>query len=144
LRVDVIKRALISGVPSFVIYLMMRRFGIAQARTVAFASIVATQLAQTLDLGRSESHLTRSVSGAVAGSAAVLLAALTVPTVRNFLNLAVLSPFGWQLIGAGALTAWGLSRVFSSSLLKVARRSAIDSTQFRHSHHKCIGLVCKP
>jgi magnesium-transporting ATPase (P-type) len=114
LRFDVMKRALISGVPSFAIYLMMRKFGIAQARTAAFASIVATQLAQTLDIGRSEGHLTRSVSGAVAGSAAVLLAALTVPTVRDFLNLAALSPFGWQLIGAGALTALGVSRVFSS------------------------------
>jgi magnesium-transporting ATPase (P-type) len=123
LRFDVIKRALISGVPSFVIYLMMRRFGIAQARTVAFASIVATQLAQTLDVGRTERHLTRSVSVAVAGSAAILLAALTVPPVRNFLHLAVLSPFGWQLIGAGSLAAWGLSRL--SALLKGSQRSAI-------------------
>ena len=91
----------------------MRRCGLGEARTAAFASIVATQLAQTLDVGRSEGSLTPSVSGAVAGSAGVLLAALTVPPVRNFLNLTALSPFGWLLIGTGALTAAGLSRVFA-------------------------------
>lgn len=125
LRIDVMKRALISGVPSFAIYLMMRRFGVPQARTAAFASIVATQLAQTLDVGRSEGHLTRSVSGAVGVSTAVLLAALTVPAVRQFLNLAALSPFGWELIGAGALAAWGVSRVSSSAWVKGARRPVL-------------------
>ena len=43
-----------------------------QARSVAFASIVSTQLAQTLDVGWAEGTLTRSVFGAVVGSAAVL------------------------------------------------------------------------
>jgi cation-transporting P-type ATPase I len=113
LRLDIIKRATISAIPSLATYLIMRRCGLPQARTAAFASIVATQLAQTLDVGRSEGHLTRSVSSAVAGSASVLLAALTVPPIRTFLNLATLSPLGWVLIGAGALTAMGLSRIFS-------------------------------
>ncbi len=113
LRFDILKRATISAVPSFAIYLMMRSSGIPQARTAAFASIVATQLAQTLEVGRSEGHLTRPVSGAVAASASVLLAALTVPVLRNFLNLAVLSPFGWGLVGLGGLVALGVSCVLA-------------------------------
>jgi cation-transporting ATPase I len=113
LRFDITKRAIISAVPSFVSYLIMRRSGVAQARTVAFASIVATQLAQTLDAGRSEGSFTGSVFAAVAGSAGALLAILTVPPLRTFFNLAVLSPFGWLLIGAGALTALLLCQIFA-------------------------------
>jgi hypothetical protein len=82
---------------------------------VAFASIVATQLSQTLDLGRVEGGLSRSVLGAVAGSAGALIAALTVPPLRTFLGLATPTPVGWTLIGAGAVAAVGISRVFSSA-----------------------------
>jgi hypothetical protein len=85
-----------------------------EARSVAFASIVANQLAQTLDAGWSEGNLTRSVLGAVGGSTAVLLATLTVPPLRNFLNLVTPGPLGWTLIGAGALVSVILNRLFSS------------------------------
>jgi cation-transporting P-type ATPase I len=113
LRFDITKRAIISAVPSFISYLIMLRFGVAQARTVAFTSIVATQLAQTLDAGRSEDSFTGSVFAAVAGSAGALLAILTVPPLRTFFNLAVLSPFGWLLIGAGTLSALALCQAFA-------------------------------
>jgi magnesium-transporting ATPase (P-type) len=111
LRLDILKRATISAAPSLATYLLMLSSGIPQARTTAFASIVATQLAQTLEVGRSEGSLTSSVSSAVAGSAGVLLATLMVPGLRDFLNLVALVPFGWMLVGGGAVSALGLSRV---------------------------------
>jgi len=77
---------------------------------VAFASVVGTQLAQTLDAGRSEDSLTRSVFGAVLGSVGVLLAALTVPPLRGFLGLVTPIPSSWLLIGITALVAPILGR----------------------------------
>ena len=57
----------------------------------------------TLRVGRAEEGLSRSVSGAVAGSAALLAATLTLAPLRNFLGLAVPTPFGWILVAGGAL-----------------------------------------
>jgi hypothetical protein len=88
-----------------------------QARSVAFATIVATQLAQTLDVGRSEGTLTRPVVGAVAGSLSVLAAAFTIPPLRSFLHLVQPAPLGWLLIGGGSLLAVLLSRILASSKL---------------------------
>src|SRR5207302_10169152 len=52
LRNDIIRRAMLSAVPALISYaIMLKR---PDARTVAFASIVATQLAQTLDEGWAE------------------------------------------------------------------------------------------
>jgi magnesium-transporting ATPase (P-type) len=113
LRNDVLCRAIASAVPALVSYVVMLSAGLAAARTVAFASIVVTQLAQTLDAGRTEEHLTRTVLGAVVGSAAVLVATLTVPSLRMFLDLVVPGPLGWALIGGSALLAVILSRVLA-------------------------------
>jgi hypothetical protein len=101
---------MLSAVPALVSYLIILKRP--DARTVAFASIIATQLAQTLDEGRAEGHLTKSVLGAVAGSGGMLIAALMLPTLRNILNLAPLSPLGWSLIGAGALAAVVTNRIY--------------------------------
>jgi calcium-translocating P-type ATPase len=110
LRNDIIRRAMLSAIPALVSYaLMLKR---PDARTVAFASIVATQLAQTLDEGRAEGRLTKSVLGAVAGSGGMLVAALMLPSWRHILNLAPLSPLGWSLIGAGALSAVITNRIY--------------------------------
>jgi magnesium-transporting ATPase (P-type) len=111
LRNDVLRRAIASALPALGSFFLTARIGtLPEAQAVAFASIIATQLAQTLDTGWSEGNLTRSVLGAVAGSAGVLVVALTVPSVRNFLTLVVPSPMGWLLIGTGALTAVILNR----------------------------------
>jgi hypothetical protein len=93
--------------------LALRSGGLPEARTVAFASIVATQLAQTLDAGRVEGGLTRSVFGAVAGSTGLLLAALTVRPLRDFLGLVTPAPLGWAMIGTGAFVAMLIGRVRS-------------------------------
>ncbi|HEU5226440.1 MAG TPA: cation-transporting P-type ATPase, partial [Ktedonobacteraceae bacterium] len=106
LRTEVFQRGIATAFPSLVNYLiMLGTRALPEARSVAFASIIATQLAQTLDAGRSEGTLTRPVLAAVAGSTGVLLAAFVVPSLRNFLRLVVPSPLGWALIGSGALLA---------------------------------------
>jgi magnesium-transporting ATPase (P-type) len=116
LRYDILRRAVTSAAPALAAYLILLSSGVPQARTAAYASIVATQLAQTLDVGRYEGGLTRSVFAAVACSAAILVATLTVPPLRTFLNLVALSPLGWGLIGAGALIAVVVNRLLSPTI----------------------------
>lgn len=115
LRNEVFSRGSATALPSLLSYLIMLGAGaLPEARSVAFASIVGTQLAQTLDAGRAEGTLTRPVLAAVAGSTGVLLAAFALPPLRQFLQLVVLSPLGWALIGSGALVAVVLHRLFVS------------------------------
>ena len=110
LRHDVLRRGAATAAPALAGYLLALPAGLPQARTVAFAGIVATQLAQTLDAGRAEGGLTHSVLGAVAGSGALLMAALTVPALRELLLLAAPAPLSWALIAASAPAAVLLSR----------------------------------
>jgi magnesium-transporting ATPase (P-type) len=127
LRNDILRRAVTCSAPSLASYLITLGTGtLPQARAVAYTSIIGTQLAQTLDSGRAEGRLTSSVVGAVAGSAAMLAATLTVPPLRNFLNLAVPGPLGWTLVGAGSLAAVLLNR-----LLTVATAANPDKTEYR-------------
>ena len=115
LRDEIFRRAIISAGPALVSYLLMLGAStLPEARSVAYASIIATQLAQTLDAGRAEGRLTRSVFGAVAGSTGMLIATLGVPPLRAFLNLVMPGPLGWALIGGGALLAVVLNRVLAS------------------------------
>jgi magnesium-transporting ATPase (P-type) len=115
LRRDVRRRGTGTALPALAAYIAaLRSSGLAEARSVAFASIVTTQLAQTLDVGRAEGTLTRSVFGAVAGSAAVLVATLTLPPLQGFLALATPGPFGWALIGAASLAAILVGRGLST------------------------------
>lgn len=114
LRRDVLRRGAATALPSLAAYgAALATAGLPQARTVAFAAIVATQLAQTLDAGRAEGGLNRAVLGAVGGSAAVLVAALTVPALRGFLSLTLPTPTGVALIVAAALLAVPLGRVLA-------------------------------
>jgi cation-transporting P-type ATPase I len=116
LRTDVLRRGTATAAPSLAAFLLtLGSGGLAQARSVAFASVVSTQLAQTLDAGRAEGTLTRSVFGAVAGSTGVLVTALTLPPLRDFLGLVALTPAGWALVGIGALAAVLLGRGLSFS-----------------------------
>ena len=82
---------------------------------MAFASVVATQLAQTLALGRNAEGFSRSVLAAVAGSSALLVAALTVGPLRALLGLSWPTLLGWALIGAASVAAVPLNRLLSSS-----------------------------
>jgi len=112
LHSDLWRRAVTSAIPALISYIiMLSKRTLPEARAVAFASIVATQLAQTLDVGRSRDGLTRSVLSAVLGSTGVLIATLLVRPLRDFLNLVTPGVIGWLLIGIGALAAVILNRV---------------------------------
>jgi cation-transporting ATPase I len=111
LRNDLLRRATSTALPSLASYLLVQRAGMPQAAsTVAFGSIITTQLAQTLAAGRAEGHITPSVLGAVAASGSVLVSTLTVPPLRTALQLVPPPALGWLLIGAGAPVAVLLNR----------------------------------
>jgi magnesium-transporting ATPase (P-type) len=115
LRRDVLRRGLATGVPSLAAYLLMQGLGRpAEAGGVAFTGVVATQLAQTLEVGRVEGTLSRQVVGAVAGSFALLLGTVTLPPLRNLLGLQTPSPLGWGAIAGAAGSAVVISRAISA------------------------------
>jgi len=99
LRADVVRRGLATAGPALGAYGLATVVGTpAQARSVAFGAIVATQLAQTISLGRSESSLTRPVIGAIAGSGGFAIAAMVVSPLSAFLGLGLPTLSGCGLI----------------------------------------------
>lgn len=118
LRRSIFHRGLATSVPSFAAYLLsVRTTEPVRARAVAFTSIVGTQLAQTLDLGRAEGRLSREVLGAVGGSAAFMAAALAFPPLQQFLGLALPTPYGMALCTLAALSSVLISRVLTGDRL---------------------------
>jgi calcium-translocating P-type ATPase len=114
LRRDVLRRGTATAVPALAAFLAARGLGQSgQASSVAFGTIVATQLSQTLDAGWTEGNLNKSVLGAVAGSTGMLASALTFRPLRNLLGLELPGPLGWGLMGAGAAAAVILSRALT-------------------------------
>ncbi|HEV2093186.1 MAG TPA: HAD-IC family P-type ATPase [Rubrobacter sp.] len=135
LRGDILRRGTATAAPSLAAYLLaLRSGGLPEARTVAFASIVATQLAQTLDAGRVEGGLNRSVLGAVSGSAGLLAAALTLRPLRDFFGLTTPTPLGLGLVGAGALVAVLLGRARSSARLTGPLHPSLPASPTGVSH----------
>ncbi|MBE3558626.1 MAG: HAD-IC family P-type ATPase [Ktedonobacteraceae bacterium] len=127
LRNELLRRALTTSLPSLAAYLLtLRQGGQFAARSVAFASIITTQLAQTLDMGRSEGHFTSSVSAAVAGSLAVLAATFALPPLRQFLGLVIPSPAGWLLIAGATVISLFSSRLLAAHLSPKRRTSALS------------------
>jgi cation-transporting ATPase I len=115
LRNDILRRGTATAAPALAAHLIaLRSGGLPLARTVAFASIITTQLAQTLDVGRAEGGLSRSVLGAVTGSAGLLVTTLAVGPLRDFLVLAMPGTLGLALVGAATLIALLLSRGLAS------------------------------
>lgn len=118
LRNDVLRRGVATATPSLAAYLIaLGSSTLPQARTVAFASVVANQLAQTIDASWVEGNLTPGVFGAVGGSIGLLGAALAIPPLRAFLGLAIPSPLGWGLIAAGTALAPLLSHLLAGARL---------------------------
>jgi magnesium-transporting ATPase (P-type) len=114
LRRDVFRRGVATGLPSLGAFLLMQGLGRqAEAGSVAFTSVIATQLAQTLEVGRVEGTLSPQVLGAVAGSLAVLFGTVTIPPLRNLLSLQTPSPFGWSTITIAAGSAVLISKAIS-------------------------------
>jgi magnesium-transporting ATPase (P-type) len=111
LRDEIVRRGVATALPTLVVYALAARSGSAPAaRSVAYTSIVTTQLGQTLDLGRVEGGLTGPVMQATVGSVAVLAASLWLPPLPAFLGLAPISPTGLALAAGAALAAVGLGR----------------------------------
>ena len=111
LRDEVLARGGATALPSLSAYLVALRVGgPSLARTIAFASIVSTQLAQTLDAGTSAGELDPSIRRVVLGSAGVLAAILLLPPARGFLGLVAPGPVGWLLIGASSMSSVMLAR----------------------------------
>jgi calcium-translocating P-type ATPase len=115
LRRGILRRGIATSVPSFAAYLLASRTADpARRRAVAFTSVVSGQLAQTLDLGRTEGQLSPEVLGAVAGSAAFVGAALMFPPLQQFLGLALPTPFGLALCGAATFASLAISRILDA------------------------------
>jgi magnesium-transporting ATPase (P-type) len=114
LKRDVLRRAIATGVPSLGAYLTMQALsGPQQASAAAFTSVVATQLAQTLEVGRVEGLLSRSVVNAVGASVALLVGTVSLPPLRNAFGLISPSPLGWGVIGISSGAAVLLSRAIT-------------------------------
>jgi magnesium-transporting ATPase (P-type) len=111
LRTDILRRGIATSAPTFGVYLLASRIlSPAAGRSVAYLSVVTTQLAQTTDLGQAEGGLTRSVLGAVALSLGVVGTTFRVPTVRTFLGLASPTVTGVLLSGAASGLSVALAR----------------------------------
>jgi magnesium-transporting ATPase (P-type) len=118
LRRDVLRRGVATGLPSLAAFLVMQGLGRqVEAGSVAFTSVVATQLAQTLEVGRVEGTLSPQVIGAVAGSLGVLLSTVMFPPLRNLLGLQTPSPLGWGAIAVAS----GSAVVISSAMGRFTR-----------------------
>jgi magnesium-transporting ATPase (P-type) len=116
LRRDVLRRGVATAGPALAAFLLAQRSrSLPEAGAVAFGTVVATQLSQTLDAGWAEGNLSSTVLAAVAGSAGLLASALTVRPFRDLLGLGLLSPLGWGLIGTGAVAAVALNRIFAAA-----------------------------
>jgi magnesium-transporting ATPase (P-type) len=112
LRRDVFRRGIATGLPSLTAFLLAHGVGGAvQGGAVGFTSIISTQLAQTLEAGRVEGTLSRSVVGAVTASAGLLLSVLLLPPLRNFLGLVAPNAVGWGLVGGASVSAVAISRL---------------------------------
>jgi hypothetical protein len=114
LRNEILRRGFATATPSLAAYVLARPGASpAQARGVAFGSIVATQLGQALTMGRADGRLTGSVGRAVLGSAAALAAMLTFAPVQGFLGLATPTPAGVALILGATAAAVLISRLLA-------------------------------
>jgi magnesium-transporting ATPase (P-type) len=114
LRLDIFRRGLSTAIPSLTAYLLALRGQGPQASGVAFASLVADQLAQTLDLGLSEGRPGRALIWSVISSAGVQAAAFLVPPAPALLGLASPPLGGWLLVAGSAVAAVLLSRLFDA------------------------------
>lgn len=117
LRIDVLRRAATTAIPAGLVTLWAYRALPAEASTIGFASLVAAQIAQALELGVTGSGLTPSLLTGVAASTLVLAASLTIPPARALLGLAPLSPTGLAAT-AVAVAATVLSSRLSTTLIR--------------------------
>jgi cation-transporting ATPase I len=109
LRTDILRRGAATALPSLAAYALAARRG--RGQTVAFASVIATQLAQTADLGATGRRFSRPVAGAVAVSVVVLAGMLGLPALRSGLGLAAPGLVELALVGGAAVASLVLARI---------------------------------
>jgi magnesium-transporting ATPase (P-type) len=115
LRREIFTRAAATATPALAAYLLARTFlGARRAQSVGFASIVLTQLTQTLDAGREDGRTSLATTAAAGGSAALLTAALHARRAQAFLGLTAPGLLGWTLIVAAGLAAPAVSRTLAA------------------------------
>jgi magnesium-transporting ATPase (P-type) len=108
---DTLRRGVATAAASLGSYAWMRGVaGPAEAGAVAFASLICTQLAQSLDAARAQRTLSRWSLTAVGGSAAALGLVLGVPPLREFLGLLAPSAQGWGAVAASSVAAVAVNR----------------------------------
>ncbi|HWF49389.1 MAG TPA: cation-transporting P-type ATPase [Solirubrobacteraceae bacterium] len=88
---DIVRRGAATALPALAAVLAAPLLG-AAPQTVAFASIVITQLAQTLRTDQGQGRPSAPVLTAIAGSGALLGASLAAPPLRRFLALPAPTP----------------------------------------------------
>jgi calcium-translocating P-type ATPase len=118
LRAEIFTRAAATAAPAIAGYLLARLLlSPAKAQAVGFASIVVTQLAQTLEASRTSGGVSHATAAAVAGTVAALAAALHLRPLATFLGLAAPGALGWLLVaGSGAAAP-----VVARALVETAR-----------------------
>ncbi len=125
----IVRRAIATAAPALAAVIVAPLVG-AQGPAVAFASIVCTQLAQTVQAGRREGQLSTAVMAAIAGSGGVTALAFALPPLRQFLGLPTPTPASLALIAATAPGAVWLAELLAgngdrSALEEHARRPIV-------------------
>jgi magnesium-transporting ATPase (P-type) len=116
LRREILVRATATATPALAAYLAARALvGVQQAQSVGFASIVLTQLTQTLDASHAAGGASTATAAAVGGSTALLAAALYARPLQTFLGLASPGGLGWILIAAAGMTAPAVARALGQN-----------------------------
>jgi magnesium-transporting ATPase (P-type) len=109
-------RTVATALPSLATYLLTGGAGSGEAQSAAFASVVTTQLAQTLVSGTSDRRIAPPVAAAVGVSGALVVGGFALPAVRSLLGLTPLSPFGWTLVAGSTLAAPMLHRLLAAGV----------------------------
>jgi magnesium-transporting ATPase (P-type) len=120
----IVRRGIATAGPALVAVLAAPLVG-AQAGTVAFGSLIVTQLAQTVQSGRVRDTLSAPVIAAVAGSTGVLAVSLAVPPVRAFLRLPPPTASSLLLIAGTAPAAMTLANLLARDPERLSARSAL-------------------
>jgi cation-transporting P-type ATPase I len=131
----IIRRGVATAAPALLAVLAAPLLG-APASSVAFGSIIVTQLAQTVQSGRVRDTLSAPVIGAVAASGGVLSLSLSLPPLRAFLSLPAPTASSLLLTAATAPAAmllastfWGHGPASSTALSAPAGRAVAGPAQ---------------
>jgi magnesium-transporting ATPase (P-type) len=131
----IVTRAVATAVPAIAAVIAAPLVG-GQASAVGFASIVCTQLAQTVQAGASQGQLSVPVIAALGGSGGITALAFALPPLRRFLGLPFPTPGSLALIAATGPAA----ALLGARLSPAEGRSAVD----QHPRRRVVGAAQPP